>query len=203
MKQAVATVPLLALDSGAFRDATLFQGVDLETLQSIEEHWTPMFDAAAEENRPEDAHWEWAAKALQALDNPLSYELFGIEADDRTQGMMLAIKGGLKCFSRHPEHPRAPMVYIDFLATAPWNRLGMVEIPTYKGVGRILFMAAVSLSLEEEAAGRIGLHSLPGAEEFYRSRMNMTDMGKDAAYHNLRYFELSATQATQLIASQP
>lgn len=203
MKKAIATVPLLALESGTFRDATLFQGIDLETLKGIEEDWTPMFDAAAPENRPEDAHWQWAAKALHALDNPLSYELFEIEADNRTQGMMLALKGGLKCFSRHPEHPRAPLVYIDFLATAPWNRPGMVETPTYKGVGQVLFMTAVSLSLEEEAAGRVGLHSLPGAEAFYRTRLNMTDMGKDEAYQNLRYFELSATQAEQLISSRP
>ena len=29
----------------------------------------------------------------------------------------------------------------------------------------------------------------------------MTDMGKDVGYDNLRYFELSATQAKQLISS--
>lgn len=203
MKQSIATVPLLALESGAFCDATLFQGIDLATLRGIEDQWTPMFDAAAPANRPEDAHWEWAAKAVHALTNPLNYELFGVEADGRTQGMMLAIKGGLKCFSRHTEHPRAPLVYIDFLATAPWNRPGMVLVPSYKGVGRILFMAAVSLSLTEEFGGRVGLHSLPGAEAFYRTRLNMTDLGKDEAYHSLRYFELSASQAERLIKSQP
>lgn len=203
MKQAIATVPLFDLRRGTFCDASLFQGVDLDTLRSIEADWTPIFDAAAPENPPEDAHWEWAAKALQALRNPLSYELFGVEADARTQGMMLVLKGGLKCFSRHPEHPRAPLVYVDFLATAPWNRPGLTATPTYKGVGRLLFMTAVSLSIEEEFAGRVGLHSLPGAEAFYRNQLNMTDMGKDDAYQNLRYFELSTTQARQLIAAQP
>jgi hypothetical protein len=203
VKQAVAIVPLFDLRSNTFRDASLFQGVDLDTLQSIETDWTPLFDAAAPENRPEDAHWEWAAKALQALQNPLNYELFGIEADARTQGMMLVLKGGPKCFSRHPEHPRAPLVYLDFLATAPWNRPSMTAKPVYKGIGRVLFMAAVSLSIEEEFAGRVGLHSLPGAEAFYRNQLNMTDMGKDDAYQNLRYFELSSTQARQLISARP
>lgn len=201
MRQTIATVPLLDLGSGSFRDATLFQGVDVDVLRSIEADWTPLFDAAAaSENRPEDAHWQWATKALQALQNPLSYELFGIEVDARTQGMMLVLKGGPKCFSRHPEHLRAPLVYLDFLATAPWNRPGMTAKPAYKGIGRLLFMTAVSLSIEEEFAGRVGLHSLPGAEAFYRNQLNMTDMGKDDAYQNLRYFELSATQARQLIS---
>lgn len=203
MKQTVATVPLLDLRRNAFCDASLFQGIDIDNLRSIEADWTPFFDAAVPENRPEDAHWKWAAKALQALRNPLSYELFGVESDARTQGMMLVLKGGPKCFSRHPEHPRAPLVYVDFLATAPWNRPGLTATPTYKGVGRVLFMAAVSLSIEEEFAGRVGLHSLPGAEAFYRNQLNMTDMGRDDTYQNLRYFELSTTQARQLIGARP
>lgn len=203
MKQTIATVPLFDLGSRTFRDASLFQGIDLDTLKGIEADWAPMFDTAVSENRPEDAHWEWAAKALKALQNPLNYELFGIEADARTQGMMLVVKGGPKCFSRHPEHPRAPLVYVDFLATAPWNRPSLMATPTYKGVGRVLFMAAVSLSIEEEFSGRVGLHSLPGAEAFYSNRLNMTDMGKDDAYQNLRYFELSVTQARQLTSIRP
>lgn len=203
MKEVIGTVPLFGLESGKFHDAALFQGVDLATLQSIEADWTPMFDAAAAENRPEDAHWEWAAKALHALHNPLSYELFGIETDGKTQGMMLAVKGGTKCFSRHPEHPRMPLVYVDFLATAPWNRQGLIATPTYKGVGRVLFMAAVSLSIKEEFTGRVALHSLPAAEAFYRNRLGMTDLGADGDYHNLRYFELSTTQAKQLISAGP
>ncbi|WP_045320360.1 hypothetical protein [Limimaricola cinnabarinus] len=203
MKQAIGTIPLFGLESGKFHDAVLFQGVDLATLQGIEASWTPMFDTAAAENRPEDAHWEWAAKALQALQNPLNYEIFGIEADGKTQGMMLVVKGGAKCFSRHPEHPRMPLVYVDFLATAPWNRRGLIESPTYKGVGRVLFMSAVSLSIEEEFAGRVALHSLPGAEAFYRDRLSMTDLGADGDYQNLRYFELSTTQARQLISAWP
>jgi len=203
VKQTIATVPLFDLVRGAYCHASLFQGVDPDILRSIEADWTPVFGAAAPENQPEDAHWEWAAKALQAQGNPLSYELFGVEADARTQGMMLVLKGGPKCFSRHPEHPRAPLVYVDFLATAPWNRPGLTATPTYKGVGKVLFMTAVSLSIEEELAGRVGLHSLPGAEAFYRNQLNMTDMGGDDTYQNLRYFELSATQARQLIAAGP
>ena len=47
MKQAIDTVLLWALESGAFCHATLFQGIDQDGLLDIEEHWKPMFDAAA------------------------------------------------------------------------------------------------------------------------------------------------------------
>jgi len=140
VRQAIATVLLQALESGAFCHATLFRGIDQDGLRDIEEHWKPMFDAAAPENRPEDAHWEWADKVLRAQTKPLNCEIFGIEADNKTQGMMLVIKLGRQCFSRHQEHPGAPLVYIDFLATAPWNRPSMGDAPAYKGVGVTLFM---------------------------------------------------------------
>lgn len=200
MKQLVSAIPLKNLSHGGFEEASLFRGVDIETLKSIDVDWKPMFESAPPESKPEDGHWIWSDKALHALKYPLNYELFSVEKDEKTQGMLMAVKGGPKCFSRHPENPRAPLIYIDFLATAPWNRPLLTASPLYRGVGLVLFMAAMSLSLDEEYAGRIGLHSLPGAEKFYKDRLTMTDMGKDDAYHNLQYFELSTTQAQRLIA---
>ncbi|TGS35833.1 hypothetical protein EN825_34620, partial [Mesorhizobium sp. M8A.F.Ca.ET.182.01.1.1] len=106
-------------------------------------------------------------------------------------------KGGQDCFSRHPEHQRVPLIYVEFLATAPWNRPKLVAEPIYKGAGRVLVGTAVSLSLEEEFGGRIGLHSLPGAEVFYRDAIGMTDLGADSegVHKGLRYFELSSRDA--------
>lgn len=40
--------------------------------------------------------------------------------------------------------------------------------------------------------GRIGLHSLPQAETFYRDWM--TDFGRDPQHQGLRYFEMSESQ---------
>lgn len=198
LKTVIQQVPLKDLRSDTYTEVDLFQGIDLDTLQGIEEHWGAMFSAAAPEDRAEDAHWDWTRKAFAAVSNPMSYELYGLTAEGQTQGLMLAVKGGPKCFSRHEDHPRKPMVYVDFLATAPWNRPSMTTTPSYKGVGWVLLMTAVSLSYDEEFSGRMGLHALPGAETFYRDRMGMTDFGGDPDYQNLRYFELSQKQAAKL-----
>lgn len=58
----------------------------------------------------------------------------------------------------------------------------------------MLLTAAIALSYEEGFKGRIGLHSLPQADAFYR-RIGMTDLGPDPACQNLRYFEMTVEQA--------
>ncbi len=90
-------------------------------------------------------------------------------------------------------------VYIDRLATAPWNRPRFVTDPKYKGVGQLLFAAAVNLSLDEGLEGRIGLHALPNAEGFYRDVMELTDFGSDQQCYGLCYFELSSNQAATFL----
>ncbi|WP_246716494.1 hypothetical protein [Rhizobium ruizarguesonis] len=150
----------------------------------------------------EDAHWEWGRKMLAAEADPWIYDVFVIECGFNTQAVMLVCKGGVKCVCRHPgEKPTNRLLYVDFVATAPWNREKLVSDPTYSGCGRILISAAVDLSYEEENYGRIGLHSLPGAEVFYRDKVGMTDLGLDEHCHGLRYFEISAAMAASMFTS--
>ena len=96
---------------------------------------------------------------------------------------------------------REPLVYIDNLASAFWNLPNVTESPRFRGVGYILFGAAVSLSIDKGWEGRVGLHSLPGAEDFYGDvdKCGMTDMQIDASHQDLRYFEMSAMQAKAFI----
>ncbi len=85
---------------------------------------------------------------------------------------------------------------MDYLEVAPWNRPDLGKAPLLKGVGSALIVGAVALSLDEGFAGRIGLHSLPQADIYYRDKCRMTDLGPDMNYTNhLRYFEMSAEQA--------
>jgi hypothetical protein len=106
--------------------------------------------------------------------------------------MLVALDGHL---ARLPEQLGKPLVYVHFLATAPWNSREFVPAPRFSGVGSILIAAAVQMSVDEGFRGRIGLHSLSRAEEFYR-RCRMADVGLDQECDDLSYFEMTAEGAT-------
>ena len=58
---------------------------------------------------------------------------------------------------------------------------------------------AVQISAASGFQGIIGLHSLPQAEPFYRDAIKMDDLGVDDNYGYLRYFELSAARAGEIL----
>jgi hypothetical protein len=91
------------------------------------------------------------------------------------------------------------LAYVDYLAVAPWNDRKIVSHPRFKGLGYVLIDRAVQISAASGFQGIIGLHSLPQAEPFYRDVIKMDDLGVDADYSYLRYFELSATRATEIL----
>jgi hypothetical protein len=80
------------------------------------------------------------------------------------------------------------VVYIEALASAPWNRKTIQKPPELKGVGTVLLNFARFRSLNLGYEGRVALHALPGAERFYDSR-NMMNFGADADKEDLIYFE--------------
>jgi hypothetical protein len=69
----------------------------------------------------------------------------------------------------------------------------------YKGIGVRLIQAAAKLSIDENFAGRIGLHSLAQSKPFYTTACEMTALGADVNYGNLEYFELTAAKAAELL----
>src|SRR5271156_6187957 len=100
-----------------------------------------------------------------------------------------------------PSQAGKPLVYLDYLEVAPWNRPDFGPVPRLRGVGSALITAAVALSDEEGFKGRLGLHSLPQADAFYR-KIGMTDLGPDPAYQNLRYFEMTVEQARTFLEGE-
>lgn len=206
MKALVDTFELMNRQTGEYESAELFDGIDEKNLLDFEREWRPTFvnqlpaNASAVERvaaETEDAGWDWRRLA-EIGSNPLIFGMYAVECASRTQGLMLVRKGGV--FSRHPDHEHADLIYIERLASAPWNRPDFSDTPLYKGVGQLLLAAAVNLSLDEELGGRIGLHSLPSAETFYRDVIGMRDLGADTKHHGLQYFELSDAQAAKFLA---
>ena len=196
--------------TGELVTAALVEGVTEAEVAAAEAAWRPFLRDALARRReaggggesavpPEHAHWDWARKARRAA-GLLAYQLLGVECEGRMQGLMLAATAGRAC--RLPSQAGKPLVYVDYLAAAPWNLRDLAapgQPPRFGAVGRVLVAAAITLSIENEFAGRVGLHALPQAEDFYSRVCGMSDAGIDARVEGLRYFEMTPEQAAAFL----
>ena len=132
----------------------------------------------------EDKFWDWEFKLQFVISRQPNREGYAIEYEGETQGLML-IETQMHG-SRLTEGKR--LVYVDGIASAPSNRETIQRPPKLKGVGTALLAFARTRSVELGYEGRVGLHSLPGAEEFYDNQ-GMIDLGEDEDYDDLVYFE--------------
>ena len=147
---------------------------------------------------PENWHWDWAAKADNL--NFLAYRCFAVGCEGRTQGLMMISTIGWR--GRIDVQAGKPVLYIEYIESAPWNLAGLVENPKFAGVGISLMQAAIQVSVDEGFAGRIALHSLPQSQAFYRRYMN--DLGIDSTHaEQLCYFEMTEQQAKDFVERRP
>jgi len=141
-----------------------------------------IWQSLLQEMGEEDAFWSWARKKQLSL-NQDRYETYAIEYDDLTQGLLWIETQ----WHRSQRRSSRPLVYVEALASAPWNRSRMNPIPYFAGVGTALLQFARQRSLQLGYGGRLGLHALPGSESFYESR-NMLNFGYDPD-REMVYFE--------------
>ena len=116
---------------------------------------------------------------------------FAIEFGDLTQGLMIVTSGKR---SRFEVGEKRELVYVDYVEVAPWNRAGWKPQRLFAFIGSVFLGIASDLSLDRGFEGRIGLHSLPQANGFYR-RMGLLDLGPDPDYEDLHYFEMTSGTA--------
>ena len=185
-------------------EARLIDGLTSEEVERAEADWKPFLDEQVKRMEqtgvprnkwPQHRHWNWREK-YEASEEYLAYRMFGIECQSQMQGLMLALTAGKN--SLIPSQRGKPLVYVHFLAAAPWNLASIVAEPRFSLVGSILLATAIHLSMEEEFQGRIGLHSLPQSDDWYRKVCGMTDLGPDQI-ENLRYFEMTPEQAADFL----
>lgn len=193
---------LLETTSGQGVEAELRDAIESAQLQDWKAHWQPALMAILQEMdlrrlpRAQWRHnwhwdWDWETKSDQVSGLAASCG-FSVICSGLAQGLM---RVDLTKSAREPSQTGEPLVYVDYLELAPWNRPELGRTPRYKGVGTALIAAAVALSEQAGFKGRIGLHSLPEADAFYGGRCGMSDSGCDAKYQNLRYFELTTDRA--------
>ena len=198
-------VTLRHVESGNDVDAELVDRIDPAFAKRAEDAWqtyvaTAKAEAlAAHREFPdlEHDHWQWYQK-VDITHRLLPYPTLGIECDGQVQGLMLLETDGH--FGRLQVQIGSPLVYVNLLATAPWNLPEVIDPPRYRGVGTILLAAAATLSEDLGFKGRVGLHSLPRSEGWY-DRLGLTCLGSDAGKQNLKYYEMTPDVAAFFSAS--
>ena len=170
---------------------TRWQPALIEILQALARDGVPMA------RWPQSWHWDWRQKRSR-VEGLLAFAGFSVIAQGVTQGLAQI---DLTRSARAPAHAGRSLAYVDYLETAPWNGPDLGRTPRLKGVGTALLLAAAALSVEEGFKGRIGLHSLPQADDFY-TRMGLIDLGSDPRQQGLRYFEMTEDRARAFLEQE-
>ena len=152
--------------------------MQMRHLQDFNTIWKSMLEGL----NAEDTFWDWTRKKRLSLSQD-RYEAYAIEYDDLTQGLLWIETQ----WHRSQWAIGQPLVYVEALASAPWNRRLINPDPWLQGVGTILLQFARKRSLDLGYQGRLGLHALPGSESFYEA-LNMLNFGYDSE-REMTYFE--------------
>ena len=204
MSAQTSRIYLLDVSTGEAVEAELLDSIEKAHLVDWQTKWQPALfgvlqslarSGVPQAQWPQSWHWNWQEKTAK-VSGLLAFKGFSVVALGETQGLAQV---DLTKSARAPDEVGKPLVYIDYLEAAPWNRPELGSPARLRGVGTALITASVTLSFDEGFKGRIGLHSLPQADAFYRDRCGMTDLGPDPAYQNLRYFEFTPGQAGKFL----
>jgi len=188
------------------------EGIDDVHLNYIEKHWRPLIERqyktallqyfllpqASQTEKAfreilgklgiPDRHWDWRRKcAVAPGSNRKAYALLN---GGHVEAVMMLLFGR----SSRAGTESLPLIYVDFLAAAPWNRSAIQRPERFRGMGKMMLGTAVEVSRMNKLDGRCGLHSLASAEGFYR-RIGMQDFGIDSSYYDMTYFEFDAHSA--------
>lgn len=161
----------------------LLQYFQLPAPEQTQEKW----DEISGKLLVQDQHWKWRTKCSIAPGT--KRRVFSLLNSGEVEAAMMLLFGE----NSRDQSPR-PIVYVDFVAVAPWNRKAFQDPQRFRGLGTVMLGAAVEVSRTAGHEGRCGLHSLPQSEGFYR-QIGMRDFGLDAS-KQMRYFEFDASGAS-------
>jgi hypothetical protein len=186
---------LIELKSGLVTTATVLLDIPPESVLEVEALWGPLRIAAVMrmirngaswEDLPEHFHWNWANK-FHDYDAAV-HRFIALECQSEIQSILrLDTKSAV---SRMPHDLGKPIVYINFLESAPWNSKQFTKEPRFKLSGFRLIETAARYSQNLGYEGRIRLHSLPQSNGFYQDACGMRQFDPDPEHENLCYFEL-------------
>jgi hypothetical protein len=199
MKQ-ISKVEIYDQSAKSFIAVEFIDGVAWDEVVHSHAAWNPAMKELLEKLKlakvppgkwPEHRHWDWRLKAL--MGEIEGQRIFGIRHDLQMQGLMMAMPK-----EKSKLEPAKSLVYIDYLAAAPWNlSYPGIQVGRFKQIGRVFLAAAVQLSTESGFEGRVGLLALPQSVSWYQ-KQGMTEVA-EAAIKRLRYFEMTPSDAKRFL----
>jgi hypothetical protein len=199
------SITVLDNASASVVKAELYDEVTVDDFLETQREWRPYVQRAAAalarqgsmELIPQHLHWDWTSKTPQL--DLLANSFVGLRVGSSLEGIMKLQLVGDFCQARLPEQKGQSLLYVDYLEAAPWNLKPLMDAlglqPRFNGIGSRLIRHAVEMSKEEGFSGRLGLHSLPLSENFYRNVCGMTPVGRDPSKQNLLWCEYTKEQA--------
>ena len=195
-------------ETGADVDFEVVHGQDRKLAALAEIRWQPYFaqqiidlknhadneeqlEELLAELGTEHSHWNWVKKAIVFVDE--GYEWFYLKSDNDIEAIAVIY---------HPKESRIDsesVYYIEYVASAPWNRPSPIHGRKLSGVGSKL-IEVISEFAADELNLRPGfcLHSLPQTISYYEN-IGMTDFGPDAGKENLHFFEMSKEECLAML----
>ncbi|MCA3185929.1 MAG: GNAT family N-acetyltransferase [Cupriavidus sp.] len=209
MTDGPANAFLRRLSDGAAIEAQIHEPITPAHLEGWQATWRSAIEStrvqlaarqASPSEYPESAHWDWNKK-IAVLGGFAAYRTFALIAEGDLQGLMVVETVQHRARLNDEQGRRdLNLVYVEFLEAAPWNRPEHARPVRFRGTGSVLIAAAIQVSRDEGYRGRLGLHSLPQSEPFYRNTIGMQDFGPDDGYPGkLRYFEMTARVADDFL----
>lgn len=139
-----------------------------------------------------DFHWDWTQKAIACSGEDYLW-MFLVTPDDRVQAITVIY------------HPKCSVMdgcnifYIDYIATAYWNRSNDRKRHEFPGAARKLIASAIRhIASTYGYRPGFGLHSLPTATSYYE-KLGMIRFDKDPLKENLFYYEAAENTAMSLL----
>jgi len=195
-------VPLLQRKTGHVVKAELLAAdeIDFEAQHAQWSQWMGCYKGRGDQG---DAHWIWRSLLEDERKFSGSTTCYALRANGFYQGLMIT---GVAEQANLAAGPSEQLLYINYLASAPWNRS---DFRTYRkkqppvkigGVGLFFILYAIQLSGQQGMSGRVGLHALAGAIDFYVRACHFTFIGEKAIRPDPPYpwLELPAVSAAYL-----
>jgi hypothetical protein len=196
------SIELLQRRSGRVVRAALLEEAEID-FSAQQTQWSAWMGCYRRLGEQGDAKWDWQT----LLDAERSFSpqttCYAIVANGLYQGLMIT---GANEPSNLTQGLAGRLLYVNYLASAPWNRSDFrtrrAKSPPVKlsGVGLFFILYAIQISRAYGLEGRIGLHALEGAIEFYVRACHFTFIGSQPIRPDPPYpwLELPAISASYL-----